>query len=72
MKGKRGNRHSGIRTYFKEGFAMSGEGLEKFFKLLAENKEYQDNLKSFGGDLDDEERRTLEEWLRDTWKKINK
>ena len=31
---------------------MSREGMEKFFKLLAENQEHQDKVKSFGGDLD--------------------
>ena len=31
---------------------MSREGLENFFKLLAENPEHQAKVKSFGGDLD--------------------
>ena len=31
---------------------MSREGMEKFFKLLAENQELQDKVKSLGGDLD--------------------
>ena len=31
---------------------MSREGLENFFKLLAENPEHQDKVKGFGGDFD--------------------
>ena len=31
---------------------MSREGMESFFKFLAENQEHQDKVKSIGGDLD--------------------
>ena len=31
---------------------MSREGLEKFFKFLAEDKERQAKVKSLGGDVD--------------------
>ena len=31
---------------------MSREGMEQFFKFLAENPEHQDKIKSIGGDVD--------------------